>query len=133
MNAADTNILFYAKDPRDAEKQQTAREVIDSLQNGVLFWQVACEFVAASRKLEPFGYNRQTALTDLRFLRSIWRTILPEWAILDRAEILMNNYSLSFWNEALIAACLENGVTTLYTEDIGDFFQKEGFRVINPF
>jgi predicted nucleic acid-binding protein len=51
MNAVDTNVLIYAHDPRDPVKQNQAVALIASLTNGVLLWQVACEYVNASRKL----------------------------------------------------------------------------------
>jgi len=52
MNAVDTNILIYVNDPRDAIKQGIASSLIASMTDGVLLWQVACEYLAASRKLE---------------------------------------------------------------------------------
>jgi predicted nucleic acid-binding protein len=56
MNAVDTNVLLYVHDPRDATKQATAANLLQSLTDGVLLWQVTCEYLAASRKLVPFGY-----------------------------------------------------------------------------
>lgn len=47
MNAVDTNVLIYVHDPRDREKQATADALVRSLIDGVLLWQVACEFIAA--------------------------------------------------------------------------------------
>ena len=61
MNAADTNVLIYAHDPRDEIKRSKALDLVASLDDGVLIWQVACEFLAASRKLGPLGYRRQDA------------------------------------------------------------------------
>jgi hypothetical protein len=46
------------------------------LTEGVLLWQVACEYLSASRKLEPFGYNRAEAWLDIHDLRQVWTTIL---------------------------------------------------------
>ena len=117
MNALDTNILLYAHGPRDATKQTIAVSLIQSLTDGALLWQVACEYLAASRKLEPFGYNRLRAWQDIQDLRRVWTIILPSWDVLDRAEKLMNAYSLSFWDAMIIAACLEGGVNRLYSED----------------
>jgi predicted nucleic acid-binding protein len=51
MIALDTNILIYACDKADLKRQQVALDLISSANDGVLLWQVACEFVAASRKL----------------------------------------------------------------------------------
>lgn len=50
-----------------------------------------------------------------------------------RAEELMRRYSLSSWDALLVAACLEAGVTRLYTEDFDDSVRAEGLEVINPF
>ena len=133
MNAFDTNILIYAHDPRDPIKQGTALSLIQSLTDGTLLWQVACEYLAASRKLEPFGYNRLQAWQDIQDLRQVWTTILPSWDILDTAEKLMSTYSLSFWDAAIIAACLEGGVDRLYSEDFDAYPYIDTLAIINPF
>jgi len=133
MNALDTNILLYAHDPRDATKQTIAVSLIQSLTDGALLWQVACEYLAASRKLEPFGYNRLRAWQDIQDLRRVWTIILPSWDVLDRAEKLMNAYSLSFWDAMIIAACLEGGVNRLYSEDFDAYPRIDGLEIVNPF
>ncbi len=133
MNAVDTNILFYAHDPRDAEKQTAAIELIETLSDGVLLWQVACEFLAACRKLEPLGYSRHQAWEDIRDLRLIWTTILPDWDVLERANSLLSNYSLSYWDAMIIAASIEGGVEKLFTEDYDAYPTIEGLEVVNPF
>lgn len=71
MNAVDTNILIYARDPRDPIKQATAEDLISSMVDGVLLWQVACEYAS--------------------------QTILPSWNVLDDALRLLRKYRLSFW------------------------------------
>ncbi len=133
MNAVDTNILIYARDPRDPAKQATAISLLASLVDGALLWQVACEYIAASRKLEPFGYDRTQALADVADMRSAWETVLPSWNVLDRAETLLTKYKLSFWDALIIAACLEGGVKRLYSEDFDSSAQAEGLEIINPF
>src|SRR5437867_2723786 len=92
MNAVDTNILIYIRDPRDAQKQATSVALLSSLIDGVLLWQVACEYLAASRKLEQFGYDRSQAIADLADMRRAWQTILPSWDVLDRALSLLTKY-----------------------------------------
>ena len=46
MNAVDTNVLIYARDPRDSGKQEKARTLTSNLTDGALLWQVAREFIA---------------------------------------------------------------------------------------
>ena len=133
MNAVDTNVLIYAHDARDPQKQSTAAALIQSQVDGVLLWQVACEYLSASRKLESQGYSLQQAWRDIHDLRSVWTTILPTWSVLDRAENLMASFSLSFWDALILAACLEGGVERIYTEDFDAYPTVNGLEVINPF
>jgi predicted nucleic acid-binding protein len=51
MIAVDTNVLIYACDQSEPRRQTIALDLIAATSNGVLLWQVACEFLAASRKL----------------------------------------------------------------------------------
>ena len=130
MNAIDTNILIYVHDSRDPVKQATAITLILSLANGVLLWQVACEYINASRKL---GLNLTQAWQDIQDLRRVWTPLLPTWRVHDRAEELYSRYSLQVWDAFLIAACLEGKVTRLYSEDMDDSVRSEGLEIVNPF
>jgi predicted nucleic acid-binding protein len=121
MNAVDTNILIYINDPRDPVKQKIAADLVSTLVDGVLLWQVACEYLAASRKLEALGYDRAQAYQYIRDLQQVWYTALPTWSVLDRAENLMNRFSLSHWDSMIIAACLEANVETLYRTHLTSF------------
>jgi len=114
MNAVDTNVLIYVNDSRDPGKQEIAASLVTNLTEGVLIWQVACEYLAASRKLEPLGYDRAQAYQYIRDLQQVWYTALPTWAVIDRAEDLMSRFSLSHWDSMVVAACLEANVKTLY-------------------
>lgn len=133
MNAVDTNVLIYAHDPRDTTKNSIAISLIDSLFDGVLLWQVACEFLWASRKLVPFGYDQTQAWSEVRRLRRAWRTTIPDWIVMDHASTLLTRYSLSFWDAMIVAACLEAGVTHLYSEDFDGYKKIEGLSLLNPF
>ena len=133
MNAVDTNVLIYVHDDREPAKQAAADALIQSLPDVVLLWQVACEYIAASRKLVASGYDREMAWQDIRKLQRAWITKLPTWDVLLRAEDLMRRYSLSSWDALLIAACLGGGVTRLYTEDFDTSVQAEGIEIVNPF
>jgi hypothetical protein len=96
MNAVDTNILLYVHDPRDPRKQSATASTLTSLADPVLLWQVACEYLAASRKLEPLGYNRLQAWRDIEELRRLWGVILPGWEVLERAQSVMNRHQTSY-------------------------------------
>jgi predicted nucleic acid-binding protein len=133
MNAVDTNVLIYAHDTRYPTKMAIAESLIRTLTDGVLLWQVACEYIAASRKLAALGFSPDKAWQAVYRLQKLWSTRLPTWEVLRSAEVLMNRYSLSPWDALIIAACLESGVTRLYSEDFDASAQAEGLEIINPF
>ncbi|MEA5449812.1 PIN domain-containing protein [Leptolyngbya sp. CCNP1308] len=132
MNAVDTNILIYVNDPRDPIKQRVATSLIAELVDGVLLWQVATEYLAASRKLEPLGYDKTQAYQYIRDLQQVWYTSLPNWDVLDRAETLHSRFSLSHWDAMIVAACLEINIQTLYSEDFG-YSKIDSLTIVNPF
>lgn len=133
MIAVDTNILLYVHDPRDARKQRIAMELVNSLDDPALLWQVACEYVAAARKLTPFGLTVAAALDNIHTLRRIWTCCGPTWDVLDEAERLITRYSLSFWDALLVASCLVHGVEKLYTEDLSGYGSIGGVEIVDPF
>jgi predicted nucleic acid-binding protein len=133
MNAVDTNILLYVHDPRDPIKQAAAKALVASLTNAALIWQVACEYVAASRKLAPFGFRQEDAWRELGRLQNIWTGIAPQWNHLQRAEALLSTRSISFWDTLIIAVAMESGITTLYSEDLVGLGNFPGLRLVNPF
>lgn len=134
MNAVDTNILLYIHDPNDGVKQQRSVQLLSTLGTDcVLLWQVACEYINASRKMQAYGLNYAAAIQNIRDLQLIWRFILPNANVLEQAVKLMNSYSLSFWDAMIIAACAEAGVTKLYSEDLSMYPKVEGVELSNPF
>ena len=107
--------------------------LVNSLADGALLWQVALEYQSASRKLIPFGYSSTHAVTEILNLRKSWATVLPDWTVLDRAELLRKSYNLSFWDAVLIAACLQGGVHKLYSEDFDAYARIDSLELVNPF
>ncbi|MBI2900591.1 MAG: PIN domain-containing protein [Planctomycetes bacterium] len=134
MNAVDTNILFYAHDPRDPLKRQVADRLIASLSEGVLLWQVSCEFLYASRKLAVHGFDPSAAFRFIDALRRSWATSLPDWDTLQDVERLRTRYSIQFWDALLLASCRAAGVNRLYSEDFGNPAPRvEDVEIVNPF
>jgi predicted nucleic acid-binding protein len=63
MNAVDTNVLLYVHDPRDATKQATAANLLQSLTDGVLLWQVTCEYLSRLSMQLIAGHAGKNTLT----------------------------------------------------------------------
>ena len=133
MIALDTNVLIYACDRSDPQRQQTAIQLVASSSDGVLLWQVACEFVAASRKLSAQGFSASDAWSRLAEFLGVFRLVLPSEGVLRRAQGLHVLHDVSLWDAMILASCLEVGVDILYSEDVPGLDAGGGLRVVNPF
>lgn len=111
MNAVDTNVLIYACDTRDPVRQERALRLIGELRDGVLPWQVACEFIAASRKLAPHGFTTQAAWARLATLMRVLPLIPPSPGALDHARQIHLGRQIAFWDAMILGACFDAGIT----------------------
>lgn len=131
MTAFDTNLLIYCCDKSDPEKQGKALGCVSKTTDGVLLWQVACEFVAASRKLCAQGFTTTHAWRRLAEYMELFPLVLPTAQVLQRANVLHERDGWSFWDAMIVAACLETGVTRLYSEDLPGR-KMPGLDIVNP-
>lgn len=133
MIAVDTNILIYACDQSEPRRQAIALDLIASCTDGVLLWQVACEFLAASRKLSKQGFTPAHAWNRLAEFQDLLPLILPAATNLTRARELHVSHAVSLWDALILAACVEAGVNVLYSEDLPGLTTSKTVSVINPF
>jgi len=137
MNAVDTNVLLYSIDHLVPQKQSVAEPLLVWLApsgDAILIWQVATEFLSNLRRWKDAGRiveNGVEAYFDAIY--GVFPLVLPSRGVLDRSLGLYSRYSLSHWDSLLVAACLDAGVTTLYSEDMGHEAQYDGLTIINPF
>lgn len=127
-----TPTCSFAYDTRDTLKQATAIEVVRSLTNGVLLWQVACEFIAASRKLSDQGLNAELAWAHLEDLRQLLPLVLPTSNVLQLARQMHAEKKVQFWDAMIHAACIDAGAKRLYSEDLPGH-AAHTFEIVNPF
>jgi predicted nucleic acid-binding protein len=133
MIALDTNILIYACDKADPKRQQIALDLVSSASDGVLLWQVACEFVAASRKLRSQGFTAADAWDRLADYLALFPLVLPSAGAFALARIFNTEDGWSFWDSMIVAACLECSVSRLYTEDVPGSAVRGPLEIVNPF
>lgn len=133
MNVIDTNVLIYASDQRDPLRRGIARHVIEISPEAVMPWQVACEYMAASRKLIPQGVTPADAWRSLNRLLEMMPLLVPTRTMLESARALHTQQQRSFWDALILAACIEAGATRLYSEDISPNPPIDGLEIVNPF
>lgn len=133
MNALDTNVLIYACDKRDPLKQQQAIELIGGLADGILLWQVACEFIASTRKLADQGFTSRHAWQRLSEFMDVLPLQIPTGAVFVLAQQLHVQQHWSYWDALVVAAARETGATRLYSEDLPGRGSTPGLEILNPF
>ncbi|MEZ6233658.1 MAG: PIN domain-containing protein [Phycisphaerales bacterium] len=131
MLAIDTNVLLYAYSDSDAAKRDRARTVLTASADGVLLWQVACEFVAAARKIAP-SVPRTQIWERLGEIRSAFPLVLPTPGVLERAHAIHTSGTHHDWDCLIFAACIKHGIGTLLSEDVPGA-KIAGLEVVNPF
>ncbi len=134
MIALDTNVLVNACDKGEPAKQEKALALIEGADDGVLLWQVACEFVSTSRKqrLQAQGFTPAHAWARLAELLDLFRLVLPAAGVLDGARVFHLEKQVSYWDALILAACIEAGVERLYSEDVPGQ-DLPNLEIINPF
>jgi predicted nucleic acid-binding protein len=138
MNAIDTNVLVYALDRDEPVKRTKARQLVRQLSTPpvttIFLWQAAGELLRQLRTWEFQGrVTRPHTRRYLRSFRQFFQLVLPTPQVLDQALDLSEQFSLSHWDSMMLGACLEAGVDTLYTEDMGAPITYASVRLINPF
>ena len=138
MNAIDANVLVYSVDDTEPAKQRIADRLLDGLATGpettIIPAQAAVEYLGCLRKWENSGrHTRDVTHHHLDLLLNSFSIVPASAGILLRSLELSSRYSLSHWDGLLLAACLEAGVETLYSEDMQDGMNYDGVRVVNPF
>ena len=138
MNAIDTNILVYLVDRDEPVKKRQSAELLITLGASpsatVMLWQVAVEFLSCMRRWELAGrISRGDTVEYFDQFEGRFDLLLPTRTVLHTALDLNARYSLSHWDSLLVAACIEAGVTTLYSEDMADGADYDGVRIVNPF
>lgn len=131
----DTNILLYARDASEPEKQKIAARQLDELweaRSGRLSVQVLNEyFVNVTGKLNP-GLSREEAWDDVEAL-SVWEPLSMDMPLLQRGYLVQSRYGLSWWDSLIVAAAEAASCTTILSEDLAHGAHYFGIMVENPF
>jgi predicted nucleic acid-binding protein len=131
----DTNVLVYARDVSESEKQSQAAAWMNALWasgHGRTSMQVLGEYyVTVTRKLSP-GLDPSVAKSDVLDLLA-WEpalidanTVLTAWTIEER-------FGLSWWDSLVVASATHSGCGRLLSEDLRDGQDLDGVLVVNPF
>jgi predicted nucleic acid-binding protein len=124
----DTNVLVYAFS--EGPKREPAREALAA--GGVISAQVLNEFTNVSRRKQ----KREWA--DIEAALAVVRDRFPEVAPLTAdthaaALALARDHGFPFYDALIVAAAIEAGCDTLFSEDMQDGRAIGGLTIRNPF
>lgn len=129
----DTNVLLYALDPRDPEKQAVASELMQQLSSegrAMVSTQVLIElFSNLHRKL---NVSRERAAL-LCYSLTDWAVVSSDLPMVMKAMARSAQSQLSIWDSMVVEAALIGGADTLYSEDFTSGQRFGSLQVVNPF
>jgi len=135
LTFVDTNILVYARDSDQGQKQKTAARRLSELwqeRTGRTSVQVLSEYyVTLTRKLRP-GLKAEDAWDDVQALMA-WGPQPLDGEMLERASEIERRYRTSWWDATIVAAAHAQSCTDLLTEDFQDGMAFGQVTVRNPF
>ena len=124
----DTNVLVYAasSDARKGRADLTLRE------GGVISVQVVNEFTSvARRKMRMDWPHVEEAVARMQ---DMFDLILPLTLETHAAAVaLARDHSLAFYDALILAAAIEAGCETLYSEDFQHGWRFGDCTIVNPF
>ena len=129
----DSNVLVYAlpRAPEEPAKQARARELIADSDFGLSVQVLQEVFVTATRKLAvPLA-----PAAALRFLEPFlaFPIVHGSVGLFREAVRLSIRFQIHYYDAAIVAAALELGARTVFSEDLGHRQDYGGVQVINPF
>lgn len=131
----DTNILVYARDITEPEKQRSAQILLDALwagRNGRLSTQILNEYFVTVTKKIHHHLSKEEAWEDVSLYKE-WRPLPINMEVLDTAYHVQRQYGLSWWDALVVSAASQLKCEIIYSEDLSHTQLYLGIKVLNPF
>ena len=131
----DTNVLVYAYDTRDPEKQSRAQAHVTAGiedESAVISVQVLSEFftVVTRRIPSPLSIDEAEQVMDLLCILPV---VELDIRVIRRAIGIHRQYGISYWDSLIVAAAQKAECAQILTEDLNAGQSYEGILVVNPF
>jgi len=132
----DSNVFVYLFDETNEKKRKRAEGLVESAlqsQAACISFQVVQETLnVLTRKLPaPMGPGEAGVFLEA-VLAPLWR-VMPSERLYEAALRIQGRYRYGFYDALIVAAALEAGCKTLYSEDMHDGHELEGLSIENPF
>ena len=135
----DTNILIYAFDVDEREKNKIASKLVEKVISNeiaiVLSTQNLSEFYYIITKKIPNPLSHQDAkntISKLIFLSNIKILRIKAVTIIKAIDISIE-FNIAYWDALIAAVMQENKISIIITENEKDFKKIPWLTIINPF
>jgi predicted nucleic acid-binding protein len=132
----DTNVLIYAHDRSEPEKQQRALEVLEWVQSsgtGALTTQILAEFYSTTTRKLSASLPIEAAARQVELLARVWPVFdVTTFTVLEAIRGT-RTYQMSYWDAQIWASARLNQIPTILSEDFNTGAVIEGVRFVNPF
>ena len=131
----DTNVLVYADDARDADKQRRCQEWLKALwasQKGRLSTQVLNEYYVAATRKPPKPLTQGDARAKVRRLQ-LWQPLAIDHQTVETAWAVEARFGLNYWDALIVASSSHAGCAALLTEDLQHGQKIGALAIVNPF
>jgi predicted nucleic acid-binding protein len=132
----DTNILVYTFDLTAPGKRGKATALVSEALvsgKGCISLQVAQEFLNVSQRKFAVPMTAAEASRHLKAVLAPLCAVFPSFKLLEDALGLQTQLKYSFTDSLIVAAALEAGCETLFSEDLQHGQQVGRLRIANPF
>lgn len=127
----DTNILIYSHSDIDQKKQDVARSIING-DNVYISTQVLNEFISAFYRKFKTDWDTVIQITNEAKENLLVHT--NDTSTIDMACQIAKKYQYSYYDSQIIAAALQCGCKTLYSEDMqAEQVIENSLTIVNPF
>lgn len=134
----DTNILVYAYDPGDLQRQTQATTILTEMRlrgSGVLSAQSLAEFFSVAtrpKRGDPPRLTPSEALKQVQLLTTAFEVYdLTRFTILEAGRGV-RDHKLSYYDAQIWATAHLNQIPVIFSEDFQNGQMLEGVRFINP-
>jgi len=131
----DTNILVYARDASEKEKQVVAKDWIAypwKTRTGRLSYQSCNEFyVVTTQRLKP-GLSKKEARDDIKAFQA-WKPLVINQMAIENAWRIQDRYQFSWWDSLILSTAQIQHCQFILSEDLQHEQVIDDLIVINPF
>ena len=126
----DSNIILYNYMNTEVAKKNLSERLIKRAEH-VISAQVIGEVCNNLRKKLQYTPDELEGVIEELYVS--FNIISVDKNVYLRVPGLLRKYSVSFWDSLIIAAALDSGCTTLYSEDMQDGLKIDFLTIVNPF